>query len=310
MDKDYNASEAAEALDKIRTVCLGNETRPHLNNLVEAEGWQDSVEIKKFEEPTCWRMAQSDANGIFEVILHVQGVIEDKKLPPVRGEPTKKKMQHLRQSITVSGLGSQSFASDIDAIYDIYALFARHLPGLKIIATKGDHERPMLEMSNRIFTPKVEAPNMNPARVNKEMDENGFIERVNATDTMFVYGEENIVLYGEEKVDASGRRKTVRIPPQKLHVGDIVDVAFSMIAFGKGSELKARLSLRNITLLDATHTQRWLKQKVKNQFLSVKMQPTLRRRLEFDDDDEEDTRKRMKQMEITEAGSQQTNDCE
>lgn len=116
-------------------------------------------------------------------------------------------MQHLRQSITVSGLGSQSFASDIDAIYDIYALFARHLPGLKIIATKGDHERPMLEMSNRIFTPKVEAPNMNPARVNKEMDENGFIERVNATDTMFVYGEENIVLYGEEKVDASGRRK-------------------------------------------------------------------------------------------------------
>ncbi|KAJ3879785.1 hypothetical protein F5051DRAFT_438402 [Lentinula edodes] len=83
-----------------------------------------------------------------------------------------------------------------------------------------------------------------------------------------------------------------------------------MIAFGKGSELKARLSLRNITLLDATHTQRWLKQKVKNQFLSVKMQPTLRRRLEFGDDDEEDTRKRMKQMEITEAGGQQTNDCE
>lgn len=56
--------------------------------------------------------------------------------------------------------------------------------------------------------------------------------------------------------------------------------------------------------------QRWLKHKVKNQFLSVKMQPTLRRRLEFDDDDEEDTRKRMKQMEITEAGGQQANDCE
>lgn len=38
-------------------------------------------------------------------------------------------------------------------------------------------------------------------------------------------------------------------------MGDIVDVAFSMVAFGRGSELKARLLLRNITLLDATHTQ-------------------------------------------------------
>lgn len=50
------------------------------------KGWEDGVEIRKFEEPSCWRMTQSDANGIFEVILHMQGVIEDKKLPPIRGE--------------------------------------------------------------------------------------------------------------------------------------------------------------------------------------------------------------------------------
>ncbi|KAJ3886751.1 hypothetical protein GG344DRAFT_81388 [Lentinula edodes] len=152
-------------------------------------------------------------------------------------------------------------------------------------------------MSNRIFTPKVEAPNMNPATVNPEMDENGFIERINATNGMFVYGEENIVVYREERIDATGRRKTVRIPPQRLHVGDIVDVAFSMVVFGRGSELKARLLLRNITLLDATHTQKWLKEKVKAQSLNIRMQPTLKRRLEFEDA-EEDARKRMKAMDI------------
>ncbi|KAJ3877607.1 hypothetical protein F5051DRAFT_490807 [Lentinula edodes] len=179
----------------------------------------------------------------------------------------------------------------------MYALFSRHVPGLKIMATKGTAERPMLEMSNRIFTPKVEAPNMNPATVNPEMDENGFIERINATNGMFVYGEENIVVYGEERIDATGRKKTVRIPPQRLHVGDIVDVAFSMVAFGKGSELKARLLLRNITLLDATHTQKWLKEKVKAQSLNIRIQPTLKRRLEFEDD-EEDARKRMKGMDL------------
>ncbi|KAJ4463373.1 hypothetical protein C8J55DRAFT_567627 [Lentinula edodes] len=306
MDKDYDEKEAVEALNRMRAICLGNEIRPHLSNFVQGEGWEDSTTIRKFEEPSCWRMAQVDANGVFEVIVHVQGVIEDKKLPPIRGELTKKKMHHIRQSITVSGLGSKAFGGDVDSVFDLYAFFARHIPGLKFDATKGTSERPMLEMSNRIFTPKVEAPNMNPAKVDKQMDENGVIERTNAMDAMFVYGEENIVLYGEEKTDASGRKKTVRISPQKLHVGDIVDIAFSMVAFGKGNELKARLLLRNITLLDATHTQKWLKQKAKNQFLSVKSQPMLRRRLEFDnDEDEEDARKRMRRMDIADTNEMQ-----
>lgn len=58
----------------------------NLVDTLKMKGWEDGVEICKFEEPSCWRMTQSDTNGIFEVILHMQGVIEDKKLPPIRGE--------------------------------------------------------------------------------------------------------------------------------------------------------------------------------------------------------------------------------
>lgn len=116
-------------------------------------------------------------------------------------------MQHIRQSITVSELGSKAFGGDVDFVFDLYAFFACHIPGLKFDATKGMSEQPMLEMSNRIFTPKVKAPNMNPAKVDKQMDENGVIEQMNAMDAMFVYGEENIVLYGEEKTDASRHKK-------------------------------------------------------------------------------------------------------
>ncbi|KAJ3804875.1 hypothetical protein F5876DRAFT_82488 [Lentinula aff. lateritia] len=166
MDKDYDEKEAVEALNRTRAICLGNEIRPHLGKFVKGEGWEDSTTICKFEEPSCWRMAQVDANGVFEVVVHVQGVIEDKKLPPIR----------------VSGLGSKAFGGDIDSVFVLYAFFACHIPGLKFDATKGTSERPMLEMSNRIFTPKVEAPNMNPAKVDKQMDENGVIERTNAMD--------------------------------------------------------------------------------------------------------------------------------
>ncbi|KAJ4463519.1 hypothetical protein C8R41DRAFT_927376 [Lentinula lateritia] len=70
-----------------------------------------------------------------------------------------------------------------------------------------------------------------------------------------------------------------------------------MVAFGRGSELKARLLLRNITLLDATHMQKWLKEKVKAQSLNIRMQPTLKRCLEFKDN-EENTGKQMKGMDI------------
>ncbi|KAJ3871994.1 hypothetical protein F5051DRAFT_433389 [Lentinula edodes] len=184
MDQSYDSKDAAEALNKMRMICLGNEIWPHISCFLEREGWEDSVEIHKFEEPSCWRMTQSDVNGIFEVIWHMQGVLEDKKLPPIRGELMKKRLQHLLQSVTMSGLGIKSFAKDVDSVYDM------------------------------IFTPMVEAPNMNP-----EMDENGFI----------------------------------------------------------GSK--------------------WLKEKVKAQSLNIRVQPTLKQRLEFEDE-EEDARKQMKGMNI------------
>ncbi|KAJ3902998.1 hypothetical protein F5879DRAFT_923396 [Lentinula edodes] len=110
-------------------------------------------------------MTQSDANGIFKVILYIQGVLEHKKLPPIHGE--------------LVGIKS----------------FAKHVPSLKIMATKDKTEWPMLEMSNRIFTPMVEAPNMNPTKI----DENGSIEKPNAINEMFIYGDKNVILYGEKR---------------------------------------------------------------------------------------------------------------
>ncbi|KAJ3872201.1 hypothetical protein F5051DRAFT_445405 [Lentinula edodes] len=133
------------------------------------------------------------------------------------------------------------------------------------------------------------SPKTNPDPGLTEMDENGLIARTNATDAMFIYGEENVILYGEERMDASGRKKTIRIPPQRLHVGDIVDVAFSIVTFRRGNKLKARLLLRNIRLLDATHTQ----EKVKSQSMNVKVPPTLKQCLEFEYE-EEDARVQIK----------------
>lgn len=72
--------------------------------------------------------------------------------------------------------------------------------------TKGTSESPLIEASNRIFTPKIEAPSMQPAEIQTGIDSDGFIANVNTFDTSYIYRQENVVLYGEERVDIDGNR--------------------------------------------------------------------------------------------------------
>lgn len=107
----------------------------------------------------------------------------------------------------------------------------------------------------------------------------------------------------------------MQITPQNLHIGDIVDIGFCMVVVGKQGNLKARLILRTITLLDATHTQvskftshkhdqvltknvqAWLKEKAKRHNQASQKQPTLKKQQRFEVD-EEDARKKLKDMRI------------
>ncbi|KAJ3778497.1 hypothetical protein FB446DRAFT_699203 [Lentinula raphanica] len=66
-------------------------------------------------------------------------------------------------------------------------------------------------------------------------------------------------------------------PLQKLHVGDTVDVGFSVVGIEKGRDTKAHMVLRNITLLDARHAQAWLKVKTKSQLRVTIAKPKLTR---------------------------------
>ncbi|KAJ3844365.1 hypothetical protein F5878DRAFT_678875 [Lentinula raphanica] len=227
------------------------------------DGWEDRVEILKLENPSCWRMTKATKEGtekqgmVEEFQLHIQGILEDKRVPPIRGEiNSTKKKQHLRQSVTLSGINSARFMEDVEHIMDVVALFARHVPGIQQTGITQVGEKTVIEVGNRIFTPKHEAPAMRPVEVDPLVDENGYIAQVNRVDSGFVYGDENVVYYGEEKTDEDGGKRVIDISPQKFHVGDIVDVGFSIMGIGRGRDTKARLVLRSVTLLDATHTQR------------------------------------------------------
>ncbi|KAF8826003.1 hypothetical protein HHX47_DHR6000778 [Lentinula edodes] len=192
---------------------------------------------------------------------------------------------------------------------DVYARLARHVPGLSAIEIKERGGFEALEISSRIFTPREQAPTMEWADIDNDIDINGFIQGVKMSDAPFVYGEENVVYYGEEKVYENGEVRTEKIRPDKLHVGDIVDVAFSVVGLerGKGKGGIAKLLLRSVEIIDGTHTQEYqeddiyLQQKwIKNKALSGRKtemnQAPLKKRKMFDEGEVEETRKRFKKL--------------
>ncbi|KAJ3834687.1 hypothetical protein F5878DRAFT_644937 [Lentinula raphanica] len=295
MDAHYDSKKAVEAFEARREMEMVNPKNMHVSRLTEKGGWEDWVEILRLENPSCWRMVKMtkpDAADKQEMVeeyqLHVQGILEDKRLPPIRGENnSQKKKQHLRQTVTLSAFNSPKFMEDVEHIMDVVALFARHVPGIQQTGIRQVGEKMVIEIGNRVFTPKHEAPMMQPVEVDRLVDENGYIAQVNRTDTAFVYGDENVVYYGEEKTEADGGRRVLDISPQKFHVGDIVDVGFGVMGIGKGRDAKARC-------VESVRAKQQLRITNVGPVLTLRKRPG-------QEEDEEDTRKKMTRMNIAEA---------
>ncbi|KAJ3817316.1 hypothetical protein F5880DRAFT_1511883 [Lentinula raphanica] len=267
----------------------------------QKKGWEADMKITKFYQPNCWRIIWvngSDAPP--EVVFHMQGVVEGKCLPPFKkvSERQAKKIRHTRQWVTISGLGSKAFEKDREGIMEVYATFARIANGLGGIEFKTSNDHDSVEIGNHMFTPKEEAPDMEWADIEDDMDTMGFMQWVKTSDIGLTYGEENVVKYGEEytkvtKEKPEGVKRTSDIIPQKIHVGDIVDIGFTMIGIegGRMMPVKAKLVLRTVTLLDSTHAQDWIKAKAKAQGSGLNRRMQIGKRT-FDDDEIEGTRKR------------------
>ncbi|KIK71649.1 hypothetical protein GYMLUDRAFT_977696 [Collybiopsis luxurians FD-317 M1] len=160
----------------------------------------------------------------------------------------------------------------------------------------------ILEIGSRLFTLRKEAPNMPWADIDEEMDSNGFINNVKNSRVPFVYGDKNVVNYGEELTADDGVKSTAKTSAAKLHAGDIVDVAFSIIGIegnstGKGGQ--ALLLLQSVMLLDTSCTSEWLKKKAmpkKNAPAKAGLQ--LKKQGAFDDKDPGEARKQFQSMTI------------
>jgi hypothetical protein len=105
------------------------------------------------------------------------------------------RFRYLRQSLTITGFGTPTFDAAITSVQDVYDIFQRQFADGKLEGWTpskfGRHKA--LDMSNRYFTPKRDAPEMEHVPFDKLVDPHGILE--NMVQSGYVHGEENIVHY-------------------------------------------------------------------------------------------------------------------
>ena len=156
-------------------------------------------------------------------------------------------------------------------------MFDRNVPEASLepwtLTTASMAQGSIFEASNRYFTPKCDAPDMEPVPISPLIDPRGILE--NLKKETFLHGEENQVYYYQAQESASRGTKRYKAHifegrshadeqmqsmeaanPQIFRVGDIVEAQVSFIVVPiKANKHKMIVVLRSVALLDGTFSQ-------------------------------------------------------
>jgi hypothetical protein len=108
---------------------------------------------------------------------------------------TPARYKFIRQSISITGAGTTTFNEALKAVQEIYTLFHRQFPDGKLESwnTPDYAGHTAIDISNRYFTPKRDAPKMEHIPFGEAVDPHGILEDM--AKSGYVHGEENKVSY-------------------------------------------------------------------------------------------------------------------
>jgi hypothetical protein len=113
----------------------------------------------------------------------------------------------IRQGISITGAGTTTFYEAVKAAQDIYTHFHRQFPDGKLeswsAATYAGHQA--LDITNRYFTPKRDAPEMEHIPFSEAVDPHGIL--ADMTKSGYIHGEENNVLYYACHINEEGIKR-------------------------------------------------------------------------------------------------------
>ena len=122
----------------------------------------------------------------------------------------RKRIEFLKQQVTLSGLGSATFKCAIAATEKVYTFFEREFQEGQLdpldVVKDGGLFGPMMEVSNRYLTPQKDVPEMEGVNLVKGVDPRGILEKV-VREGYFIHGEENVVEYYASGVTMEGEQR-------------------------------------------------------------------------------------------------------
>ncbi|KAF8871920.1 hypothetical protein BD779DRAFT_1399291, partial [Infundibulicybe gibba] len=208
---------------------------------------------------------------IEELVVSVQGIIVGRdELPPFMSKisPNSKHLRYIRQGVSITGLGTTSFANAIENLKKIYVIFSRSIGSAKLqggTCTLMFGDYPTIESFNRYFTAKKSGHRRQEYALGVDIDPFGTLS--SALGAGYYHGEDNIVNYYERTVDNDNSPTSHRylpVAPVKMQIGDIVEVQMSLIAVPlRGGQFKMTSVLRGVTLMNGQLTQVAMEEPVK-----------------------------------------------
>lgn len=113
-------------------------------------------------------------------------------------------MKYLRQSVSITGMGNETFDNAAVSLAQIHAIFKRTIGNqLEEDSVHSDFKGyKAIDTSNRYFTPKDSKGGMESVPLGNDVDPYGFL--LKAAGNSYVHTEDNKVYYYQKGVDKGG----------------------------------------------------------------------------------------------------------
>ena len=121
--------------------------------------------------------------------------------------PNSNRVKYLRQSVTLTGFGTETFEKGVKALTEVHALFDRHIPENKLdectIFDKCD-DYIGIHLTNRYFTSRRELATEPHVPFASDVDPMGYLANLVGGGGMYFHSEQNSVKYYNRSVGKGG----------------------------------------------------------------------------------------------------------
>ncbi|KAH7906038.1 hypothetical protein BJ138DRAFT_1117933 [Hygrophoropsis aurantiaca] len=252
MDEFYNHVAAKTDLESLTKARNANST----SKFYQLCNWDDAMVSKckalttASSRRTMCVVPNKETGEPEEAVFALQGFLTEVDLPPLKIRPRPGQLKHIRQHITLTGLGQKEFDEAVGNLYGIHTMLARQVPpgALESWHPSEYNGQSALDIQNRYFTPRKFANGQPKFPFDKLSDDNSYLEDSTTPELYHTY-DNHVDYYGAAEAGAAA------VAPSCFRPGDIVEVCLSAVmAPVSADKYKMLVVLRSLAAVNTSHT--------------------------------------------------------